>query len=543
MTPSLRFGLPRFPILSAVLVALAGCDSVVGSLHPAESAREVRSALIKNAADLVAAVNDGAENDVIDVGPGTFELTAPLRPKPGMNIRGSGMGVTVIRNAASWAPGIAGLERDEGASLPGLTCDSYLFSLAERTTNLRLSGMTLNGAELHGAVCGVLPNGLDLGNIEFKGFLWSAVRAFIMENARIHDNVFIDAGGKSGITTGSTGGALFLTYTSKTDVSNNRFSRSPGFTGEFYGIKGREARDVRIHHNTIDTDFAIELPFESDWRVEIDHNYLGGTVSVPKYAGGTIPEGSYTFHVHHNYFKTSYAFEYQRNAIEIDHNLFDFSTDADYGNLISSFDSVPAAGGTKMHDNLIQNPGRGIYWNEGTYNDFAFYNNHVRGNTTVTPRTEGLFDFRSDRNGGIVNWSSIQIRDNIFELNGLARPLMRNQDSYGAVIENNTMVNVSDVASYANTERPRTRGPLEALNFTLGAYEALTVNQWVLSTSPSGDVKCADENARCEFTGTRKVRYGANNSYVTQTFTGGVDCNNSVFGDPVVGVFKACYLE
>jgi hypothetical protein len=528
--------------MAFAVFALSGCDSSVGPLKPDESAREVRSALVESAADLVAAVNSGADNAIIEVGPGTFELTAPLRPKPGMIIRGAGKGVTIIRNAASWAPGNAGLELDEGAYLPGLTCDSYLFSLAERTTNLRLSEMTLTAPQLHGAICGVLPHGLELDNLEFKGFLWSAVRTFIMEGARIHDNVFENAGGRSGGTTGSTGGALFLTYSQSTEIWNNRFSRSPGFAGEFYGVKGREARDMRIHHNTIDTDFAIELPFEIDWRVEIDHNYLGGTVSIPRYAGGEFPAGSYSFHVHHNYFKTSYAFEYQRNGIEIDHNLFDFSTDADYGNLIASFDAVPAVGGTTMHDNLISNPGRGIYWNEGVYNNFAFYNNHVRGNTTVTPRTEGLFDFRSDRNGGVVNWSSIQIRDNIFEFNGIARPLMRNPDSYAAVIENNTLSNISDVASYANAAQPRPRGPLEPLNFTLGAYDSLTVNQWVLSSTPSGDAKCADENGRCEFTGTRQVRYGASGSFVTQTFSDGVDCNNTVFGDPIVGVFKACYV-
>jgi hypothetical protein len=244
--------------------------------------------------------------------------------------------------------------------------------------------------------------------------------------------------------------------------------------------------------------------------VEVDHNFLGGTISIPRQTGGGFPAGGYAFHVHHNYFKTSYSFEYQHNAVEIDHNLFDFSTNNDGGNLISSFDSVPAAGGTKMHDNLISNPGRGIYWNEGVYNDFAFYNNHVRGNTTVTPRTEGLFDFRSDRNGGIVNWNSIAIRDNIFELTGVSRPLMRNSDGYAAIIENNTLNNISDTGSYVNPDQGRQRGPIEPLNFRIGADDEFVVDQWILSKSSStcSEQPCADENARCEFQGTRAVRYG-----------------------------------
>jgi nitrous oxidase accessory protein len=286
------------------------------------------------------------------------------------------------------------------------------------------------------------------------------------------------------VTTGSSGGALYLTYTKASEIWNNRFSRSPGNDG--YGIKGREARDTRIHHNTIQTDFAIEFPFENDWTVEVDHNYLGGTMSIPKFSGGSFPDGGYTFHVHHNYFKTSYSFEYHRNAMEIDHNLFDFSTQSDGGNLVSGFDVNPAKGGTKMHDNLISNPGRGLYWNEGVYNGFSFTNNHVKAQTTVTPRTEGLFDFRPTAMAATTDWSTIVIRDNVFELVGTSRPLMRNAASYAAVIENNTLTNVKDVASYANKDTGKPRGPTDRLSFRLGAEEEWTIDEWTISRTPSG---------------------------------------------------------
>lgn len=44
--------------------------------------------------------------------------------------------------------------------------------------------------------------------------------------------------------------------------------------------------------------------------------------------------------------------------------------------------------------------------------------------------------------------------------------------------------------------------------------------------------------------GTYEVRYGANGSYYTQTFTGPttVVCNNATFGDPILYVVKACYI-
>lgn len=461
---------------------MRGLPWIVGSVALISMASTVR-AEVTTVEELVAAVTGGNAGDTVVIGPGTYELTESLRPQPGMTIRGAGTGLTVVRNAATWAPGTQGLTADEGATRSGVDCTKYLFNLGSGTTNVVISDMTLTGPSLHGGICGFGPNGLELMRLEFRNFLWAGVRTFIMDGASIHDNVFFDSSGRANVTSGWSGGALFLTYTKNTEIVDNRISRSSGNGG--YGIKGREARNVRIYRNTIEANFAIELPFENDYYVEIDQNYLGGTISIPKWAGGGYPDGGYTFHVHHNYFNTSYSFEYHRNAIEIDHNLFDFSLEGDYGNLISGFDTSSARGGTRMHNNLIRNPGRGIYWNEGVYNYFAFYNNHVRGETTVTPRKEGLFAFRPARDGGATDWSTIVIRDNIIELAGTDRPLMRNPDSHAAVIENNTLTGISDTASYANQDTGAHRGPLEPLCMRLGAYQEWTVDGWQLSRTPN----------------------------------------------------------
>jgi spore coat protein U-like protein len=53
---------------------------------------------------------------------------------------------------------------------------------------------------------------------------------------------------------------------------------------------------------------------------------------------------------------------------------------------------------------------------------------------------------------------------------------------------------------------------------------------------------CANENQMCNFSGTRTVRYGANNSFVTRTLSNGVHCSNGTFGDPIFGVVKRCEL-
>jgi len=54
---------------------------------------------------------------------------------------------------------------------------------------------------------------------------------------------------------------------------------------------------------------------------------------------------------------------------------------------------------------------------------------------------------------------------------------------------------------------------------------------------------CAQENKYCSFSGTRNVRYGANSTWTVRKLTGGVQCSNSVFGDPLPNVVKSCQLE
>jgi len=54
-------------------------------------------------------------------------------------------------------------------------------------------------------------------------------------------------------------------------------------------------------------------------------------------------------------------------------------------------------------------------------------------------------------------------------------------------------------------------------------------------------VHCANEGSYCSFSGTRKVRYGANNEYTEGRFKNGVACNSSAFGaDPIFGTVKSC---
>ena len=61
---------------------------------------------------------------------------------------------------------------------------------------------------------------------------------------------------------------------------------------------------------------------------------------------------------------------------------------------------------------------------------------------------------------------------------------------------------------------------------------------------PSGYTFCALENQRCSFSGTKDVAYGLNNFFnYKYKVVDGIDCNNSIFGDPNYGVAKACYTK
>jgi type IV pilus assembly protein PilY1 len=58
-----------------------------------------------------------------------------------------------------------------------------------------------------------------------------------------------------------------------------------------------------------------------------------------------------------------------------------------------------------------------------------------------------------------------------------------------------------------------------------------------------GSIPCAAENGQCAFTGVKRVFYGAGASWRSVAASGGIACTNDVFGDPIPGVVKACYVK
>lgn len=433
---------------------------------------------VDNKAALVAAVKNGAEGATIEIAAGTYELEEPLEPKTGMTLKGAGMDKTIITNASGWKPLTKTLP-DPEMKTAGMDTKAYLIRLKEKAAGVVISDMTLRGPQVHGAIYGWENKDAHLHHLRIQDTLWTGIRTFLMKGAKIHDCEFIDAGGRwengtPGLKGGITGGAIFAVWMADSEISHNRFTRTQtGKADEFYGIKGRQGKRCRIHHNTINVNFSIEFPFEGDEDVEIDHNICEGTISIPKHAGGPVPASGCTFHIHHNWMKNSYSIEFVRNGVEIDHNLFDFDVKNDGGNLISGFGKAEAKGPASFHNNLVNNPGRGVIWINEIFNNFEIRNNHIIARTTATPRTEGLFGFNPSS-----DFKSIKIQDNVIECQGQARPLLRAKASYGSAITNNQLTNVSDTDQYANPRSDKPAGLEKPLNFECGVQGEITVDGW-----------------------------------------------------------------
>ncbi|MEM7699889.1 MAG: right-handed parallel beta-helix repeat-containing protein [Verrucomicrobiota bacterium] len=442
-------------------------------------ASPLHSQPISMVAELVKAIKNEPEGATIKIGPGTFELSAPLEPKAGMSLEGAGKGKTILTHVESWKPSVKTLP-DPEMKTEGMDTYAYLIRLKNKAADITISDLTLRGPQMHGAIFGNANTNLHIHDVRIEDTLWSGIRTFRMRKARIHDCEFIDAGGrwkrggKPGVDGGITGGAIFAIWMKESEIFNNRFTRTQREKeNEFYGVKVRQGKQSRIHHNTIEVNFSIELPFENDEDVEIDHNILHGTVSIPKNAGGPVPESGRTFHIHHNYFKNSYAIEFVRNGVEISHNLFDFDTKKDHGNLISGFGKAPAKGPAIFHNNLVSNPGRGVIWINEPYSQLTIRNNHIITRPTVTPRTEGLFGFHAK-----CDFSTFLIANNIVECIEQGRNLLRRNESYAIPVRNNRLINVTDTDRYENEKTGESVGLEKPLSFRCGVNGELTIDGW-----------------------------------------------------------------
>ena len=94
---------------------------------------------------------------------------------------------------------------------------------------------------------------------------------------------------------------------------------------------------------------------------------------------------------------------------------------------------------------------------------------------------------------------------------------------------------VAKTCSYAETTTRTSTTPTTTTPTTSPTTTTPSIQTWT---------RCATENGTCSFSGTRQVRYGANNVFSYKSATGAIACSNGEFGDPVYGVQKYCdYLN
>ncbi len=438
------------------------------------------AAPVKDVGELLKAVAEATPGSVVEIAEGKFELSAPLELRSGTVLKGAGIGKTILTHTAGWKGNPKTLP-DPETKYKQFDKTGYLIHLADDADNITVSDMTLTGPQVHGAIYGFENSGLDLHHLHIEDFMYCGIRSYRTSDSKIHDCVFVDAGrrwknGKPGIDGGIVGGGIFVVWFKDSEVFNNRFLDTKKEKHlHYYGIKGRKGENVRIHHNTIEANFSIEFAHENDVNVEIDHNILRGTVSIPKNGGGTVPEGGRSFHIHHNYFDRGYAIEFPRNGAEIDHNLFDCDVEKDGSNVISGFGGKgrDSSGPAYFHNNLVSNPGRGVIWNNNGFDHMEIRNNHIIARPGPAGRTEGLFAF-----GKTSDFASYVFRDNIVECMGTPRPLFRNDGLEKAEIANNKLVNVSTTDHYDNPVEGRKPGLEEPLRFRCGVGGERQVDGW-----------------------------------------------------------------
>jgi hypothetical protein len=514
---------------SAVLV-------VATSLSLAQTVEPITRTVV-TVAELRAALAASNPGDTILLSPGTYTIGSPLLPRSNVNIVGAGIGQTTIQAATTFASPSTNLP-DNGTVATTTQGNQYLVNLGTNLAgstvpskvDVRFSGITFTGGTVHGGIYGSVCDRLQVVGCEFRDFQWAGIRIFTVRDGIIANNTFVDAGSRFVPTTGSpvTGAGVYLTNGTRTQIYNNRFSVivvDPENPRRAYGIKGQQGTEVQIYNNTIETDFSIEFPFNVIRRFDIHNNRLAGRVSVPIRGGGNSPNdpgvpivAGDSCRIFQNYFVggPSDSVEGPRNGLLVDRNLFRFTVDEDNGNLLTQqapnlepLEAVPVAQGPSVfQNNLIENPGRGLLTAGAVQNGYSFSNNHVRMLSGAT-QAEGLFGFvrpaaataTMAANPG-TNLSTITIANNIFDVSGVSRPLLkrpagvtvfpnantimsRNNDLDIAGQPGNDAIEINDFPQdYLNPSTTETRGSV-ALNFNAGLNLTTGISNFTAVTNPA----------------------------------------------------------
>ena len=124
---------------------------------PAETVIAVETVIeVDTTAELVNATRSDAQPLTIRVAKGTYSLTEQLKLKSGTKLIGAGEDKTVITHHKDWKASTESLP-DPESRLKGMDTDAYLIRLADKAVDVEVSGLTLRGPDVHGAIFGFNP--------------------------------------------------------------------------------------------------------------------------------------------------------------------------------------------------------------------------------------------------------------------------------------------------------------------------------------------------------------------------------------------------
>ena len=148
---------------------------------------------VSTAEALAAAVAGATNGTVVELAAGTFRLTQPLDVKGGVTLKGAGIGKTIVTSAESWSANPATLP-DPETNHEKFDRTGYLIRCVNDTADITISGMTLTGPRMHGAIFGIANKGLHFHDLRIADFMYCGIRTYAMQGAKIHDCTFENAG-------------------------------------------------------------------------------------------------------------------------------------------------------------------------------------------------------------------------------------------------------------------------------------------------------------------------------------------------------------
>ncbi|MEZ6141793.1 MAG: hypothetical protein R3B84_14575 [Zavarzinella sp.] len=174
----------------------------------------VGAELIDDVPTLQKRLQSAKAGELLELGAGKFVIPGSISIPSGVQLKGAGIDQTILLPHPDWQPATTSLP-DPEMKLQGLDRTAYLLQIADKGEKVQISHLTLQGPQVHGALFAWQPKGLHLHHVKIENTLWSGIRTFGMSQAKIHDCIFVNAGGKwskgqPSTKGGITGGAFLL---------------------------------------------------------------------------------------------------------------------------------------------------------------------------------------------------------------------------------------------------------------------------------------------------------------------------------------------